>query len=101
MCVSARPRAPAMSPRGAAGPSADHGRDRARAALGVRAARRRTLAMAARRLADQGVALLDYVQNPPALMQPSPLTPAQLARQIRLRLRAQLYDDSGDSPEGT
>ena len=34
-------------------------------------------------------------------MQPSPLTPAQLARQIRLRFRAQLYDDSGDSPEGT
>jgi hypothetical protein len=34
-------------------------------------------------------------------MQPSPITPAQLARQIRLRLRAQLYDDSGDAPEGT
>ena len=33
-------------------------------------------------------------------MQPSPLTPAQLARHIRIHLGAQLYDDSGDPPEG-
>jgi hypothetical protein len=39
--------------------------------------------------------------SPPQVLQRAPREPAQLARYVRARLAAQLYDDSADLPAGT